>query len=752
MASAVATEPEPGKPPSALVGAFRQNTRREPVLDVVFGSGEHGELAKSLHRSIRDLNLSGTLYFSHPGFGNADADGPARADALLVSKERGLVAFDLSARPQSRKRKDEWISSLESRQKDIYWNICAMLIADKDLLRNREFAIVPEIVTIVRKPPKGRSIDDFSIIGIERIESALAQGRPLKGGQVRALNAIFQGISGTASARNAAQTRSEESFGRIFGDVDGKPAVLDRDQLQAALSCPNGPQRIRGVSGSGKTTALALKAAHLHVANPDWRIAVTFRNMALEFHYRWLVRKFMAGMSRGEPDWSKLHVARAWGGERGSFYDHVAESHGIDRISRSDAKSQSPHDMLDSVFMDGAKRLESERFSEPIYHAILIDDAQELPSSFFQFAHAAAQPPKRIVWASDYFQSLLGYESRMPEQLFGDDEDGRPRVSLEDTRDQPPHDITLGISYRSTPRALTVAHALACGMHRQPADDDKEPIFRMYEDPKTWEAIGYSVLEGNLAHGKSVTLERDPKGDSIRIARSAGRRLRIRDAVHFKSFETPCEQWKWISERIDDNIRKTGLSAEDILIVFSDPDTAKQEQFDISRALEKRRIASNIARAPTSRDQIVEKGCVTIANVFSARETEFPMVYFASAQKCHSGPGLLEKRNALFSGMTRSMAWVRVCGVGETGRMLEEEFRCVEKNGYRLRFDYPTAERIREAKKRHSESVAQAKAKADRKIGELLDMVEKIRDGKVPADALPQELVREVRATLTGSA
>ena len=720
------------------------------MLDVVFGSGEHGELAKSLHRSIQDLGLSGTLYFSHPEFGNAGAEGPARADALLVSERRGLVAFDLSARPQSRKRKDEWISDLERRQKDMYWNISAMLIADKDLLLEREFAIVPEIVTIVSKPPKGRSSDDFSIIGVERIESALEQTRPLKVEQVRALNSIFQGISRTATACNGARTQSEEHCGRIFGGIDGKPAVLDRDQLQAALSCPNGPQRIRGVSGSGKTTALALKAAHLHVANPSWRIAVTFRNMALEFHYRWLVRRFMAGMNRGEPDWSKLHVARAWGGERGSFYDRVAEGHGLDRISRSDAKLRNPHDMFDGIFTDGVEKLKGEQSGEPIYDAILIDDAQELPPSFFQFAHAAARPPKRIVWASDYFQSLLGYDSCTPEQLFGDGEDGRPRVILEERNGQPPQDITLGISYRSTPRVLTVAHALACGIHRQPADDDEDPIFRMHEDPKTWEGLGYHDLGGNLAHGESVTLERDPKGDSIRIARSEGRSLRVSDAVHFRSFETSEAQWKWISSGISNDMRRKGLSPEDILIVFGDPDTAKEEQFDISRALEARGIRSNIVSAPTSLDRVVEKGCVTIGNVFSARETEFPMVYFASAQKCHSGPGLLERRNALFTGMTRSTAWVRVCGVGETGRMLEEEFRSVENNGYRLKFDYPTAARIREVKKHHRESITHAKTKANRKIGELLDMVEMIRDGKVPADALPQSLVREVRDTLMG--
>src|SRR5262249_59142237 len=53
--------------------------------------------------------------------------------------------------------------------------------------------------------------------------------------------------------------------------------ALDRWQKRGAIESPDGPQRIRGLAGSGKTVILALKAAYFHALHPDWRIALTFQ-------------------------------------------------------------------------------------------------------------------------------------------------------------------------------------------------------------------------------------------------------------------------------------------------------------------------------------------------------------------------------------------------------------------------------------------------------------------------------------------
>jgi len=59
-----------------------------------------------------------------------------------------------------------------------------------------------------------------------------------------------------------------ESRGGILRRLEQEIANLDQWQKTAAIGSPEGPQRIRGIAGSGKTVVLALKAAYLHAQNP----------------------------------------------------------------------------------------------------------------------------------------------------------------------------------------------------------------------------------------------------------------------------------------------------------------------------------------------------------------------------------------------------------------------------------------------------------------------------------------------------
>ena len=61
---------------------------------------------------------------------------------------------------------------------------------------------------------------------------------------------------------------------------------------KAAFEIPEGPQRIRGLAGSGKTVVLALKAAYLHSQHPDWNIAVTFYTRSLSQQYKDMITNF----------------------------------------------------------------------------------------------------------------------------------------------------------------------------------------------------------------------------------------------------------------------------------------------------------------------------------------------------------------------------------------------------------------------------------------------------------------------------
>ena len=102
-------------------------------------------------------------------------------------------------------------------------------------------------------------------------------------------------------------------------------ANLDRWQKQAAIETPEGPQRIRGLAGSGKTIVLALKAAYLHAQHPDWRIGVCFFSRALYQQFEDLTTRFTFEHSNDKPDFERLQLLHAWGGAgRNGFYRTIA--------------------------------------------------------------------------------------------------------------------------------------------------------------------------------------------------------------------------------------------------------------------------------------------------------------------------------------------------------------------------------------------------------------------------------------------
>ena len=98
--------------------------------------------------------------------------------------------------------------------------------------------------------------------------------------------------------------------------MDRDIALLDEDQVNAALSIAPGPQRIRGLAGTGKTVLLAMKAANIHLRYPDKKILFTFNTQSLYNQIQNLITKFYRNYSDKDPDWDNLHIRHAWDGPR----------------------------------------------------------------------------------------------------------------------------------------------------------------------------------------------------------------------------------------------------------------------------------------------------------------------------------------------------------------------------------------------------------------------------------------------------
>jgi superfamily I DNA and RNA helicase len=120
-----------------------------------------------------------------------------------------------------------------------------------------------------------------------------------------------------------------KSRGFKIKEIEKSIANLDLWQKRGSIEYVNGPQRIRGLAGSGKTVMLALKAAYLHVKRPDWKIAVTFNTRSLYQQFESFLTRFVFAQISDEPDWTKLKIMHAWGGsDRMGVYREFAEKTG----------------------------------------------------------------------------------------------------------------------------------------------------------------------------------------------------------------------------------------------------------------------------------------------------------------------------------------------------------------------------------------------------------------------------------------
>ena len=271
---------------------------------------------------------------------------------------------------------------------------------------------------------------------------------------------------------------------------------------------PDGPQRIRGLAGSGKTIVLALKAAFLHAKNPSARIVVTFQTRSLYQQFKRLLTQFCFEFSKTEPDWEKLTILHAWGSQYSpGIYSEIARA--LQRSVRDFASAKSQFGVGKAFYgiCDELLSAAKERSDIPdLFDVVLIDEAQDLPRPFFELIFLVTKRPKRIVYAYDELQNLSDYAMVSAEDLFGRKANGHPNVRLRNEPGKPKRDIILPVCYRNSPWSLTVAHALGFGTAREAG------LIQMFDDPSLWTEIGYESVENNvLAQGQEVSLRRSNK-------------------------------------------------------------------------------------------------------------------------------------------------------------------------------------------------------------------------------------------------
>ncbi|MFE6645026.1 DEAD/DEAH box helicase [Nocardioides sp. NPDC057772] len=698
------------------------------ALEVVHGASRNRNAARALAKQLGEVIEDGTVYLGYPVL--ATADERVEVDALLVSRTHGLVAFlvagDVPTSPESQ-------SDAIASQDRLFAVLEGYLSRHEGLRKGRSLALVPNTATLFPSPPPAalREAEEGFYGELGDLTDWLADLEPITERLELNLHAALQRVTTIKPTKKRSTVTKAGSRGAVLKEIEKGIANLDRWQKMAAIESPEGPQRIRGLAGSGKTVVLALKAAYWHTTHPEWNIALTFHSRALYQQIDDLVTRFTFEHGNDRPDPERLRIIHSWGSRgRPGVYSMIAVALG--ETPRDWAYARGKYGMEDA-FQGVCRELLSlakTRSVEPIFDAVLIDEAQDLPPEFFQLVYRFTRDPKRIVWGYDELQRLS--EAAMPStaELFGTGLDGEQLISLEAPPDGPQRDIVLPVCYRNTPWALATAHALGIGVYRD------EGLLQHPDEPQLWSDIGYSVVHGQLSPGESVTLERSQESYPSYFPDL----LNPDDAVVVRSFEDRDAQDAWVADQIKRNITQDELDYDDILIVLPDTYRAKTRAPRLQRELERRGIDSHLAGVNTSTDQIFQPDSVAIAHIYRAKGNEAPMVYAIDAHQTAASFNAVTNRNKLFTAITRSRAWVRVTGYGDRMKLVEDEVTAVRTNGYRLRFTIPTAPELAQLRHIHRDRPEGTEVAVRRATEGVSTFLEALERGDMDLYDLPPDI------------
>lgn len=710
-------------------------------IEIVQGTNQKpassGQLVKLLSG---DTGLSGQLFVGYPIIGTTE--GPYIIDALLVSLQSGVTIINLV--------EGRDVDEHESLQDDSVNKLESKLKLHRNLLQRRDLLIPIHVISFIPalNNPADYDTEDYPVANSETLLRKL-NALHWAGSTTKLYSATLSVIENISTIRHGRVRRTvkrEDSRGAKLKALEDSIATLDNMQSKAVIETVDGVQRIRGLAGSGKTIVLALKAAYLHSQHPNWRIAVTFNTRSLKGQFRRLIHNFSLEQTNQEPDWELLRVVTAWGApggsERDGIYYEFCRLHDAEYLDFQSSRTlRGRGDPFSKVCALALKQLQD---TEPVYDAILVDEAQDFSPAFLQLCYALLKPPKRLVYAYDELQSLTDESLPSPEDIF----QARDIRGITDPGDEGPrNDIILEKCYRNSRPVLVTAHALGFGIYRRPPAEGKPGLIQMFDNSQLWTEVGYRVTDGGLGDGQQVALQRTPD-TSPRFLEDHSL---LEDLVQFVLFESTDEQDEWLTQAIKHNLLEDELRHDDIVVINPDPLTTRGNVASARRLLWDMGINSHIAGVDTDPDVFfqTEEESVTFTGVFRAKGNEAGMVYVINAQDCHSSAlNLARIRNQLFTAITRSKAWVRVLGVGRGMKELMKEYQELKDREFELRFTYPDAEQRKQLRLLHRDMTTKERKRLQGRQRNLSELVRDLESGQMLAEDLDEAIVAKLKHLL----
>jgi len=638
---------------------------------------ETRRLINFLSDKVEELNLEkSVLYYNYPFF--LDDEGEIIPSKILLISKYGIFIIWVV---EEVKIDFDSVVLLNETIEQLMYIIRSKLMVNRNLRKFKkntfDYVLKPRIYAPILD---GKTEFEYTVYQTE--ESLINSLKDIIGKSViyneleyREIRATLEGSKPLKTVKkrdiSAAKTK-----GNIVDELEKMIALFDKQQRTIFSKPIKGPTRIRGLAGSGKTIILTMKAALLHLNNPEAEIIYTFWTKSLYQLIKQFIIKFYTQYSSGQkPNWNKLQILHGWGSKKkDGFYRNICIENEISPLSFYDVKQYT------YPFDEACKRLLKEVDLTPKYDYILVDEGQDFPASFIKICNKLSKENKFIL-AYDDQQSIFQSKAPNPGDIFGYDEDNKPKKSFIE-------DLVLHKVYRNPREVLICAHALGFGIY-----GDK--IVQVIEDMAYWSDIGYIVKEGEPKTGSIIKVER-PEINSLSFISS---KYKPEQIIRVEVCENLTEEIAILVKYIKNDIKDEKLNPDDILVIIVNDYAAKYVLKMVSNALEEENILFNDVHSdPFNIMNFFMKDRVTLSTIHKAKGNEAYSVYIIGIDFLFEYPNLI-KRNRLFTAITRSKAWVTLMGVGKFAEACQKEIDSALLNYPFLIFEYPDEKVIKRIKR-----------------------------------------------------
>lgn len=672
----------------ALVGLLQENEKKLNLEDAI------------VHHNF-------PLYLDHES-------SITRPDIMVVSKNYGVLIFNCI---ESSKRTPYILNNgILDNIVQIYSSIYAKLLKNKNLRKN------PNQLKIQLKPilycfggacDFEKTNDEWDeLVVIEEDSKLIRSLREFKL-DVELEDDVFNLILSILEGAQIIRKKNERSLkefgvgtkGAILTDIESQIAIFDEEQKRAAFRIINGPQRIRGLAGSGKTIVLAMKAAMIHLQEPDSHILYTYYTKQLYGYIENLIIKFYRQFADGEPDWRKIDIMHAWGGRnvKGVYYKTCIDNN-IPPKSFSDVKGYGKE-----AFNTVCESLMDYKLKKSYDYSIL-DEGQDFPKYFYRLCCKITKN-KRVIWGYDDCQNILDIKLQDTVETFGKNASDEPYIdfSKKVIADQ---DLILYKCYRNPRTILVAAIALGFGIY-------SEKIIQLPEEMGQWKAFGFKILKGNYKKNDRMEIIREQKNSPLMKNKLLDE---TNTAIKWKVFlkEGLDGECQFVADSILKDLHE-GLLPEDIMVISLDDVHARDYFNKISAKLIAHDINTyDLLKQPSNNTVFKIEKYITLTTVYRAKGNEAGCVYIVGVDRIFRNKDSIQERNKLFTAITRANAWVTITGVGESALEFEKEIQKIVLNNFQLNFDMPDIHTLR--------TIQQNLAKRDAVYNDAIRQIKEMAD------------------------